>query len=138
MPRDSEQGQSPGQLQRLSPMQMQYVRLFQNKRTLGFRAQICSEKKKKGARLDKCMHPQTTTYSPFSRTRIQWSQGWLLPVGLWSLNCLSDSSLSKFTLRDAALCLPQPLQLKGKKKHTDKHAAHAQTRMENTRKIAAP
>lgn len=46
MPRDSEQGQSPGQLQRLSPMQMQYVRLFQNKRTLGFRAQICSEKKK--------------------------------------------------------------------------------------------
>lgn len=39
----------------------------------------------------------------------QQSGCWLLPVGLCSLNCLSDSRLSKFTRRDPARRLPQPL-----------------------------
>lgn len=62
-----------------------------------------------------------------TQTCTQWSQCWLLPVGLWSLNCLSDSSLSKFTMRDPALCLPKLLQLKHtymrapKKKHMHTH-----------------
>lgn len=44
-----------------------------------------------------------------TQRRGQQSGCWLLPVGLCSLNCLSDSRLSKFTTRDPALRLPQPL-----------------------------
>lgn len=67
------------------------------------------------------MHEQTeilTVSHTNTHSHGQQSGCWLLPVGLWSLNCLSDSTLSKFTMRDPALCLPEPLRLKHTQKRT--------------------
>lgn len=100
------------------------MKRFQNKRASGYapsrQNHTRSQKYKqiKHTCQDKNMHTdQTHSLSithrhAHTQTCTQWSQCWLLPVGLWSLNCLSDSSLSKFTMRDPALCLPKLLQLK--------------------------
>lgn len=103
---------------------------------------------------DKNMHTQTKrslslvhTHT-YRHTLRQRSECWLLPVGLWSLNCLSDSSLSKFTMREPTLCLPELLQLKHtqRKKHTrihnpkrDRQSKHTNTHTDgNPLQIAAP
>lgn len=53
-----------------------------------------------------CAPPQTHTNTQRCG---QQSGCWFLPVGLCSLNCLSDSRLSTFTTRDPVPCLPKPL-----------------------------
>lgn len=98
--------------------------LFQNKSTL---ARASSRQKKpphtqaNQHTRQRNMHEQTeilTVSHTNTHSHRQQSGCWLLPVGLWSLNCLSDSTLSKFTMRDPALCLPELLRLKHTQKRT--------------------
>ncbi len=96
------------------------------------KTQTCTQTKRSLSHTIPHTYTHTHTHT-HTHTQRQRSECWLLPVGLWSLNCLSDSSLSKFTMRDSALCLPQLLQLKHtqRKKHTHIHnqrQTHRQTR----------